>query len=236
MAPRVASAASAAAPKTLLRAGGEIVLFSPEHFYVFNTLAVPRLTGYLLQHGYPVVQRVLDNELYQHLADAGTLETAIDELANRRSELAPAHVAYLAEAIALARIPQELGFRSDGPKPELAGLLGRREAVVRMLCRSEALLRERFLGLPKNRFLLALARLQVAVDLCFAPFWPSKFSLLGGLEMDCGTEASKAVLAASGDVYSCLTISTEISTAGIVPLFSSQCVVFLSSGQPTPGP
>jgi hypothetical protein len=36
--------------------------------------------------------------------------------------------------------------------------------------------------------------------------------------------------------YSCLTISTEISTAGIVPLFSSQCVVFLSSGQPTPGP
>lgn len=38
------------------------------------------------------------------------------------------------------------------------------------------------------------------------------------------------------EAYSCLTISTEISTAGIVPLFSSQCVVFLSSGQPTPGP
>ncbi len=32
-----------------------------------------------------------------------------------------------------------------------------------------------------------------------------------------------------------LTISTEISTAGVVPLFSSQCVVFLSSGQPNPG-
>lgn len=36
--------------------------------------------------------------------------------------------------------------------------------------------------------------------------------------------------------YSCLTMSTEISTAGIVPLFSSQCVVFASSGQPRPGP
>src|SRR5919107_1902726 len=36
--------------------------------------------------------------------------------------------------------------------------------------------------------------------------------------------------------YSCPTISTETSTAGIVPLFSSQCVVSLSSGQPTPGP
>lgn len=33
-----------------------------------------------------------------------------------------------------------------------------------------------------------------------------------------------------------LTMSTDISTAGVVPLFSSQCVVFLSSGQPTPGP
>jgi hypothetical protein len=39
-----------------------------------------------------------------------------------------------------------------------------------------------------------------------------------------------------GQCYSCLTISTEISTAGIAPLFSSQCVVFRSSGQPTPGP
>ena len=41
---------------------------------------------------------------------------------------------------------------------------------------------------------------------------------------------------AAGRLYSCPTISTEISTAGIVPLFSSQCVVSLSSGQPTPGP
>ena len=37
-------------------------------------------------------------------------------------------------------------------------------------------------------------------------------------------------------LHSFLTISTEISTAGISPLFSSQCRVFLSSGQPTPGP
>lgn len=33
-----------------------------------------------------------------------------------------------------------------------------------------------------------------------------------------------------------LTMSTEISTAGVVPRFSSQWVVFRSSGQPTPGP
>jgi hypothetical protein len=36
--------------------------------------------------------------------------------------------------------------------------------------------------------------------------------------------------------FSCLTISTEISTAGIAPLFSSQWIVFRSSGQPRPGP
>lgn len=33
-----------------------------------------------------------------------------------------------------------------------------------------------------------------------------------------------------------LIMSTEISTAGVVPRFSSQCAVFLSSGPPTPGP
>jgi hypothetical protein len=43
-------------------------------------------------------------------------------------------------------------------------------------------------------------------------------------------------LGSSASIESCLTISTEISTAGIVPLFSSQWVVFRSSGQPTPGP
>jgi len=35
---------------------------------------------------------------------------------------------------------------------------------------------------------------------------------------------------------SCVMRSNEISTAVLVPLFSSQCLVLLSSGQPTPGP
>jgi anaerobic magnesium-protoporphyrin IX monomethyl ester cyclase len=181
------------------KAGGEIVLFSPEHFYVFNTLAVPQLTGHLLQHGYPVVQRVLDNELYRHLADAETLGAAVDELAGRGRELTREQADYLAAAIVLARLPQELGSRSDGPEQVVAGLLERREGAVRLLGKSETLLRERFLNLSKNRFLLALARLQVAVDLCFASFWPSRFSLLDGLEMECGNERSKAVFAAAGD-------------------------------------
>jgi hypothetical protein len=41
---------------------------------------------------------------------------------------------------------------------------------------------------------------------------------------------------AGGRAQPRLTMSTEISTAGTVPLFSSQCVVLLSSGQPRPGP
>ena len=43
-------------------------------------------------------------------------------------------------------------------------------------------------------------------------------------------------LGSDASIHSCPTMSTEISTAGIVPLFSSQWVVFRSSGQPTPGP
>ena len=43
-------------------------------------------------------------------------------------------------------------------------------------------------------------------------------------------------LGGSASIHSCPTISTEISTAGIVSLFSSQWIVFRSSGQPTPGP
>jgi hypothetical protein len=52
-------------------------------------------------------------------------------------------------------------------------------------------------------------------------------------------EPTRAVLARSMSAATdqpCVKRSTEISTAVIVPLFSSQCLVFLSSGQPTPGP
>ena len=52
-------------------------------------------------------------------------------------------------------------------------------------------------------------------------------------------ECREAILVTGGSAaaaYSCLTTSTEISTAGTVPRFSSQWTVFRSSGQPTPGP
>ena len=61
-----------------------------------------------------------------------------------------------------------------------------------------------------------------------------------GLAIDHGISNGQPRLVPFGGelhaAYSCLTMSTEISTAGIVPRFSSQWVVFLSSGQPTPGP
>lgn len=177
----------------------EIVLFSPEHFYVFNTLAVPQLTGYLLEHGYPVVQRVLDNELYRHLADESVLGAAVEALAAGRGGLRPEHARYLHDAAKLARIPEQLGFRADEPGRTVDALLRRREVLVRLLHRSEAQLRERFMGLARDRFLLALARVQVAVDLCFARFWPSTFGVLGGLEMRGATRRSRDVLATSAD-------------------------------------
>jgi len=181
------------------RASEPIVLLAPEHFYLFNTLALPQLTGYLVQHGYEVQQRVLDNELYAHIAEVATQEKALSKLEDNLHELDPHHVAYLAESVTLARLPEEIGYRAHGPAETVSGLLRHRDAVARLLHRSEVLLHGRFLGLSKNRFLLALARLQVAVDLCFAPHWPSKYGLLGGLEMTCGTERSKAVLAATKD-------------------------------------
>jgi len=70
---------------------------------------------------------------------------------------------------------------------------------VQLLHRAEALLREQFFGLSKNRILLAFARLQLAVDLFAAPHWPTQFGLLSGLKMTCGTEHSRGVLAATSD-------------------------------------
>ena len=51
-----------------------------------------------------------------------------------------------------------------------------------------------------------------------------------------GAKPSRELLVRPPPAYSCRTTSTEISTAGTAPLFSSQWTVFRSSGQPTPGP
>ena len=62
--------------------------------------------------------------------------------------------------------------------------------------------------------------------------------LIIGRQVRAGTRAIRGRDGPNGlrPCYVCLTISTEISMAGVVPLFSSQCKVCLSSGQPSPGP
>ena len=59
----------------------------------------------------------------------------------------------------------------------------------------------------------------------------------GGTEVpDCSVRPRRKPNDLAATDQSCVTRSTEISTAVLIPLFSSQCLVFLSSGQPTPGP
>ncbi|MBK1731853.1 B12-binding domain-containing radical SAM protein [Thiococcus pfennigii] len=179
--------------------GGRTVLVAPEHFYLFNTLAVPQLTGFLVAQGCPVQQRVLDNEFYSFVAESGTLERSLGEITARRERLAPELVDSLAGSIAAARLPEELGLRAANPGELLDAVLGRGPRVCRLLNAAEALLRTRFLGLSKGRFLLAMARVQLAVDLFVAPCWPSRFGLFGGLTMAGGTERSTVVLEATAD-------------------------------------
>jgi len=181
---------------------GVIALFSPEHFYLFNTIAVPLLTGYLIEKGYPVIQRILDNEFYSYVAHPMTLRRSILYLKQHVSDLSEDHLAYLKETIKRGRLNEILNIETVDPRGILLEFLSCKKQVIKLLHAAERLLTNRFLNLSKDRFLLAMAHLQCAMDLFTASFWPSKFSLITGSSFPYAAERSESVYQAAGDFKS----------------------------------
>jgi len=181
------------------RKQGVIVLFSPEHFYLFNTNAVPLLTGYLTEKGYPVVQRVLDNEFYSYVAHPETLQKSFAYLMQHACDLPQDQLDYLEETIERGKLKELLNIEANDSRSILSKLQEHREKVVRLLHKAEQLLSHDFLRLSKERFLLAMAHLQCAVDLYTTAFWPSKFSLIAGASFPYASEKSKSVYRALSD-------------------------------------
>lgn len=184
-----------------------IVLFSPEHFYLFNTNAVPLLTGYLKENGYPVSQRVLDNEFYPHIAIPEILQKSVAHLKEHLHDLPGDQLEYLKKSLVNSDINDLLAIGTDSPEEILSASLSCGEKLVEALHNSEQLLSTRFLSLSKDTFLLSLARLQCALDLFTAPFWPARFSVLDGSSFPQDTMSSKAVYEAVTDASSNFLIS-----------------------------
>ncbi len=176
-----------------------IVLFSPEHFYLFNTNALPQLTGYLVENGYPVVQRVLDNEFYSHVSQPEAIQNSLNYLRQNLQDLNTDQLEYLKESIVTAKLTDILNIDEGSSTEILSGFIFYEKGIIKLLNKAERLLTKKFLTLSKNQFLLSVARLQCATDLFTASFWPSKFGLLGGPSFPYVTESSKKVYEAIQD-------------------------------------
>lgn len=200
-----------------------IVLFSPEHFYLFNTNAVPLLTGYLKENGYPVTQRVLDNEFYAHVTLPEILRKSVAHLKQHLHDLPRDQLEYLKESLVNSNIKNLLVVGRDSPEEILSASLSCDEKLIEVLHNSEQLLATRFLSLSKDRFLLSLTRLQCALDLFTAPFWPARFNIFDGSSFPQNTMSSKAVYKAVTDANSNFFISYYRHK--IVPSLSEDSVI-----------
>ncbi len=176
-----------------------ILLFSPEHFYLFNTNALPQLTGYLAENGYPVVQRVLDNEFYSHVSQPETIQNSLNYLKRNLQDLDTDQLEFLKESIVTGKLTEILNIDMKHSKDILSEFLSCEKKIIKLLHKAERLLTRKFLSLSKNRFLLSMARLQCTIDIFTAPFWPSKFGLFDGPTFTYATERSKIVYKAIQD-------------------------------------
>ncbi len=176
-----------------------IVLFSPEHFYVFNTNALPQLTGYLTVKGYSVMQRVLDNEFYAYVTHPDILASSLRYLKLHRQDLSHQQVDRLKNSFVTARLTEILNIKKEGPQEVLDGILSNGSKVINMLHKAEQLLTNSFLKLSKKRFLLSMARLQCAIDLFTAAYRDSQFCLLSGASFSYGAERTDNVYRAVKD-------------------------------------
>lgn len=166
--------------------GNKITLFSPEHFYMFNTLAVPQLTGYLIKKKIPVDSRVLDNEFYDNVMRKEVLFGGISELKNLKDKK------FIVDSFKTSKLDLMFGLKGD-EEVFVEGIIKKKEKIVKRFLKSYKTLKKKYLDLSKRRFLLCLGQLQAGLDLAFCKYLPTNFGVLSGMKTERGYTSSEKI-------------------------------------------
>ncbi len=172
-----------------------LLLLAPESFYFSNPAGVPQLTGYLETQNIPVDQRVLDNYFYSHVCSREILEHTFDQLEKLLPAAPEKLVAFGARFLQDTDCARAWGLDQGTAPKLLRSLVRNRREVQKDLENTGRMLETKFLMLGRDRFMCALKKLQVALNLYCMPFWPYGFSVAEGpsLPQRSSTQVAAAV-------------------------------------------
>ena len=133
------------------------ILISPVHFYIYQTLAVPRLIAYLKSKGHDVLQKVIDTEVYTFLFSPEEMRKTFSKIKENKSSLLANNndqdgkqqieqkIAYFLKICALGMPEPEINDRFDW-------MLKNEEKIIAVIYEAQRSMDEHFTTSGKEEF------------------------------------------------------------------------------------
>jgi anaerobic magnesium-protoporphyrin IX monomethyl ester cyclase len=184
------------------------VLIAPPHFYLFNTLGVPQLTGYLKAKGRDVEQILVDTDLYTFLLSPAELELLFLKI---KTEILPKAAAEppfrkeledrISEHDGIRDILLQFGFLkgSEDILTILEVLLAAKDTVIDLCADAVAQIESKFVNLGYEAFLQKLGLMTFGMQIISLANFPSKIDLIEGIQMRYSPMSVEDILKAVGD-------------------------------------
>jgi len=174
----------------------KIVLITPPHFYLFNTLAVPRLLAYLKSRGHDVEQVDVDMEIYNHLLHKKELMSAFAKIEKvNLQELGKDSALYSGMWKQISSFKEKKFFEYN----DFFDFLEDKNAVIEGIHNSVNTLQSKFLSLDTDSFFKHFKRMGLGLKLISLAHYPTRWSPASGISMKYSPHIIDDIYAAVGD-------------------------------------
>lgn len=178
------------------------VLIDPPHYYLCHTLAIPRLTAYLRAKGHTVLQKIVDNEIYDFLFSPKEMKKIFEKLEEKKSFILTYRpdikqdienkILHYSRLLPLCEIEEN--------KTNLfEQILKEQSKITELVHHSQYLLRRYFVTLGKEGFKSNFDTLEFAAWLISLAYFPTTFDLIQGISMRYSPHVINDILKAIND-------------------------------------
>jgi len=178
------------------------ILISPSHFYLYQTLAVPRLTAYLKSKGHTVHGKIIDREIYNFLFSPEEMRKTFEKIKGKKSSLvATCHghkqeiekkMTYFSNICSLGEPKAEINDRFEW-------MLENEEKIIALIHDTQESMEKRFTTLGKEKFRNYFERLGFGAWLISLAYYPTTFSLTMGISMRYNPQVIEDIMLAIND-------------------------------------
>lgn len=190
------------------------ILIAPPFSYFSHALAIPRLAAYLKDKGHVILQKNIDNEMYDILFSPSEMtkvfsrvkKEIVPKFKNDPKFLQTIHEG-LANYFVLSDSWKELNMKANSIKEFIEQALNRERELINAFAEAIKILRKYYATLGQTRSARTIAKLNIASLLISVAYHPTTFDLFNGILTRYSPYSSEDILAGIEDKDSNFLIS-----------------------------